>query len=401
MPPRTTTLSRLRGAAAIAAFTITVALPGRAEAQQSIRDVLSFLLTNRSIPTEDFVQDAQATAATADTISGFLVAELGALPVGPSSSGFSYRLNRTLGATVRSSDNFGSFFVDRSLTSGAGRASFAVTFQSITFDTIDGRPLRDGTLISVASRLAGESQPFDVETVSLRLRTDTVLVSAGYGVTDRFDIGATLPMVRLSMNGQRVDTYRGRELLQAAASASASGVGDAVFRAKYNLTRTGASGLSIAGETRLPTGSEDNLLGTGEVTVRPRVIGSVERSRFAVHGDLGYTFGGLSDELDFGGAVTVVGTPRLTLVGEIAARRLESIGRLSETTQAHPTLAGVQTVRLTSVNETTQRSVAVFGAKWNVAGTGILSGHIVRSLTDAGLTAKWIVALTFDYSFEY
>ena len=33
--------------------------------------------------------------------------------------------------------------------------------------------------------------------------------------------------------------------------------------------------------------------------------------------------------------ITVVGTPRLTLVGEIAARRLESIGRLSETTQAH------------------------------------------------------------------
>lgn len=393
--------SRIPRAAAIAACAITVALPGRAEAQQSIRDVLTFLLTNRSIPTEDFVQDAQATAATADTISAFVVAELGALPVGPSSSGFSYRLNRTLGATMRSSDSFGSFFVDRSLTSGEGRASLAVTFQSITFDTIDGRPLRDGTLISVASRLAGESQPFDVETVSLRLRTDTVLVSAGYGVTDRFDIGATLPMVRLSMNGQRVDTYRGRELLQAAASASASGLGDAVFRAKYNVLRTGASGLSIAGETRLPTGSQDNLLGTGEVTVRPRVIGSVERNRFAVHGDLGYTFGGFSDELDFGGAVTVVGTPRLTLVGEIAARRLDSIGRLSETRQAHPTLAGVETVRLTSVSETTQRSVAVFGAKWNVAGTGILSGHIVRSLTDAGLTAKWIVALTFDYSFEY
>jgi Putative MetA-pathway of phenol degradation len=395
------TLARFPRTAAIAAFAITVAFPGRAYAQQSVRDVLTFLLTNRSIPTEDFVQDAQAAAATADTISAFLVAELGALPVGPSSSGFSYRLNRTLGATVRSSDNFGSFFVDRSLTSGAGRASFALTFQSITFDTIDGRPLRDGTLISVASRLVGDSQPFDVETVSLRLRTDTLLVSAGYGVTDRFDIGATLPMIRLSMNGQRVDTYRGRELLQAAASASASGVGDPVFRAKYNVLRTGASGVAIAGETRLPIGDEDNLLGTGEVTLRPRVIGSVERSRFAVHGDLGYTFGGLSDELDFGGAVTVVGTPRLTLVGEIAARRLESIGRLSETRQAHPTLAGVETVRLTSVNETTQRSVAVFGAKWNVAGTGILSGHIVRSLTDAGLTAKWIVALTFDYSFEY
>ena len=390
-----------RAAVVIALVIIGVALPQRAHAQQSVRDVLAFLLTNRSIPTDDFVQDAEATAATADTISAFLVAELGALPVGPSSSGFSYRLNRTLGATVRSSDSFGSFFVDRSLTSGAGRASFALTFQSITFDSIDGRSLRDGTLVSVASRLAGDSQPFDVETVSLRLRTDTMLLSAGYGVTDSFDIGATLPLVRLSMSGQRVDTYRGRELVQANVSASASGISDAVLRAKYNIYRAGASGIAVAGETRLPFGDEANLLGTGELTVRPRVIGSVERERFAVHGDLGYTFGGLSNEIDFGGAVTVVGTPRLTLVGELASRRLESVGRLSQTTQAHPTLADVQTVRLTSVTETTLRSVAVFGAKWNVAGTGILSGHVVRSLTDAGLTARWIFALTFDYSFEY
>ena len=390
-----------RAAILMATVIIGAAWPTTAHAQQSVRDVLAFLLTNRSIPTDDFVQDAEATAATADTISAFLVAELGALPVGPSSSGFSYRLNRTLGATVRSSDSFGSFFVDRSLTSGAGRASFALTFQSITFDSIDGRSLRDGTLVSVASRLAGDSQPFDVETVSLRLRTDTMLLSAGYGVTDSFDIGATLPLVRLSMSGQRVDTYRGRELVQANVSASASGISDAVLRAKYNIYRSGASGIAVAGETRLPFGDEDNLLGTGEFTVRPRVIGSVERNRFAIHGDLGYTFGGISNELDFGGAVTVVGTPRLTLVGELASRRLESVGRLSETTQAHPTLADVQTVRLTSVNETTQRSVAVFGAKWNVAGTGILSGHVVRSLTDAGLTARWIFALTFDYSFEY
>jgi hypothetical protein len=43
----------------------------------------------------------------------------------------------------------------------------------------------------------------------------------------------------------------------------------------------------------------------------------------------------------------------------------------------------------------------VAGVKWNVAGTGILSGHLMRPLTSAGLTSRWIAALTFDYSFEY
>jgi hypothetical protein len=376
-------------------------MPSRADAQLSVNEVLTFLLTNRSIPTDDFVQDERAASATAETFSAFLLAELGTLPVGLSASGFSYRLERTLGATIRSSDSFGPIFVERSLTAGEGRASFALSLQSIPFDSIDGRKLRDGTLVSVASRLNQDPQPFDVETVTLRLRTDSMLVSAGYGVTDRLDVSATLPLIRLALDGQRVDAYRGREIVQATASATASGLGDAVLRAKYNVLRNGASGVAVGGEMRLPTGQKKNLLGTGQTTLKPRIVGSLERDRVAVHADVGFTFGGVSRELDYGGAVTMVATPRLTVVSELAARRLESIGRLAETSQPHPTLAGVETVRLTAIPETTNRAIAVFGVKWNVAGEGILGGHVMRPLTTAGLTSRWIAALTFDYSFEY
>ena len=229
------------------AFATAVLRPAAAEAQLSVNEVLSFLLTNRSIPTDDFVQDERAAAATAETFSAFLLAELGTLPVGSSATGFSYRLNRTLGATVRSSDSFGPIFVERSLTAGAGRASFAVSFQSIPFDSIDGRKLRDGTLVSVASRLNGDPEPFDVETVTLRLRTDSVLVTAGYGVTDRLDVSATVPMIRLTLDGQRVDTYRGQEIVQATASATASGLGDARPARQVQLRpRTAPAGFRSA-----------------------------------------------------------------------------------------------------------------------------------------------------------
>ena len=383
------------------AFATPVLRPAAAEAQLSMNEVLGFLLTNRSIPTDDFVQDERAAAATAETFSAFLLAELGTLPVGSSATGFSYRLNRTLGATVRSSDSFGPIFVQRSLTAGAGRASFAVSLQSIPFDSIDGRKLRDGTFVSVASRLDGDPELFDVETVTLRLRTDSVLVTAGYGVTDRLDVSASVPMIRLTLDGQRLDTYRGQEIVQATASATSSGLGDAFLRAKYNFIRNGASGLSVGGELTLPTGQEKNLLGTGQTTLKPRIVGSLERERVAVHGDFGYTFGGLSGELEYGVAVTMVATPRLTVIGELAAQRLGSIGRLAETTQPHPTLAGIETIRLTAVPETTHRAILVFGLKWNIAGEGILGGHVMRPVTSAGLTSRWIVALTFDYSFEY
>ena len=369
-------------------------------AQQTVSEVLSFLLTNRSIPTGDFVQDARAAAATRDTISTFLLVELATLPVTSSASAFTYRLDRNLGTVVRSSDSFGPFLVERSLTSGLLRGSLALSYQSASFDTIDGRNLTDGTLVATASRLRGDTQPFDVEAVSLDIHTNTVTLLGNIGVTDRLDISAALPFVSLSLNGRRVDTYRGTELVQAIASSSASGPGDFLIRGKYNVLRRTGSGVAIGGEARLPTGNEQNLLGTGEASIKPRFIASLERDRVAVHGDIGYAFGGLSDELVYGGAITVLGTPRLTFVGEIAGRRLSSASRLTETTESHPTLVGVDTIRLTSVEGAAGRMVGLIGVKWNIAATLLLSANVVRPLTSAGLNARWISTFALDYSFE-
>jgi hypothetical protein len=284
------------------------------EAQQSISDVLSFLVTNRSIPTDDFVRDEAAAIATRDTISKLLVLELATLP-SSSGGGFSYRLDPALGTVIRASDSFGPLFTERSLLAGQGRASFGISYRSITFDNIDGRSLRDGTLVSTASVFRGEATPFDIETVSLRIRTDTMTVNGTVGVTDRVDISAGIPFIRLQLQGERVDTYRGRQLLQATGSASAYGLGDVVLRARYNVLRSGASGMAIGGETRLPTGREEDLLGAGRASFTPRFIGSYEADRVGVHGEVGYTFRGVSEALSYAGAVTAVAAPRVTLVG--------------------------------------------------------------------------------------
>jgi hypothetical protein len=377
-----------------------VALATPAAAQQTVGEVLSFLLTNRSIPTGDFVQDARAAEATRDTISTFLLLERATLPVTSSASAFTYRFDSTLGTVVRSSDSFGPFLVERSLTSGRLRGSLALNFQSASFDSIDGRSLKDGTLVATASRLRGDAQAFDVEALSLDMHTNTVTVLGNVGVTDRLDIGAAVPFVALSMTGRRVDTYRGTQLVQAQGSVSASGLGDVLVRGKYNLLRRTGSGVAIGGEARLPIGNTENLLGAGEASIKPRVIASLEGERVAFHGDAGYVFGGLSSELAYGGAVTVVGTSRLTLVGEIVGRRLSSAGRLMETTAPHPTLVGVETIRLTSVDLATNRMAGLVGFKWNVAATLLLSANVVWPVTSAGLTTRWMSTFALDYSFE-
>ena len=370
-----------------------------ASAQQSTVDVLSFLLTNRTIITGDFDRDAQAAAATRDTFATFLVQELGALPVSTSSGGFTYRLDSALGTVIRSSDSFGPFYTERSLTAGRNHGSFGVGYQSTLYNTIDGRDLRDGTLISTAAILRGDTQPFDIETVSLRIRTDAMTLAGNYGVTDRLDIGVAVPFVRLTLEGQRVDTYRGLSFLQATGSASASGLGDLIARVKYNVFRDGASGVSLGAETRFPTGDETNLLGAGQLSFTPQFIGSVEGDTVGLHGEVEYTLHGVSKALSYGVATTVAAAPRFTIVGELLGRWVEGLGRLTETSVPHPRLVGVDTIRLTGVEETTYRIVAVGGIKWNVAGTWLITANVLRPLTDVGLNAKWVPTVTFDYSF--
>src|SRR5262245_39536171 len=315
------------------------AFPAPARAQQTITSGLSFLLTNRSIPTGDFARDEAAAAATRDTISTLLRSELTSLPVTSSASGFTYRTAPDLGGVpVRSTTTFGSFFTERSLTIGQRQLSFAATYQGVSFNEIDGRDLRDGTLRATASRLTSDQVPFDVETVTMRIHADTFTVQANYGITERLEVGAALPLERLTLTGERIDTYRGTPLLQASVSANASGAGDMVVRGKLNVLQRGPSGIAIGAEGRLPTGNSANLLGAGETTVKPRVMLSMETSHVAVDGNVGYAFGGFSDELDYSAAVTTAGAHQITIVGEVIGRRLNSAGHLIEIVSRHPLL---------------------------------------------------------------
>ena len=382
------------------AVLLAVGFPSPAFAQQSVTDILSFLLTNRSIATDDAAGDAQAAAATRDAMSRFLLVELATLPSVSSSVGFTYRADRELGgAVVRSSNSFGPSFVERSLTAGALRPAVGVAYQETSFDRIDGRELSDGTLVATASRIVGQLEPFDVETVSMRLRTRTMTLSTNVGLTDRLDVSAAFPFVRLLLSGERVDTLRGTPFVQATARADASGFGDLAVRMKYNVMRSRGSGLAVGAEARFPTGAAENLFGSGEFSFKPRVVGSVEWSRLSVHAQLGYSAGGLSREYDYGAAFAVVGSPRLTVVGEVLGRRLASAGRLAETVAPHPSLAGIETIRLTGVPEATHRATLVGSVKWNVAATWLVSASLLRPMTAAGLTAAVIPSIVVEYSF--
>jgi outer membrane putative beta-barrel porin/alpha-amylase len=391
---------------ALVCVSLLALVPAPAWAQQTLNDTLIFLMTNQSTPDVESPLDHQVAVATANTIAGSLLTGLSTLPIGSSGTGFTYRVDRDLGGIVqRASDSFGPFFTERSLTVGRGRGSLGVSFQHSSFDALDGRSLTDGTLITAASKVAATSttpeEIFDVETLTLRIRTNSMTLSGNYGVSDRVDVGAALPLIRVSLDGERVNDNRGNVTLQATATGTASGIGDVALRVKYNVYRAPGNGVAVGAEARLPTGDEENLLGAGEASLKPRVVWSIERGRIAVDTDFGYSFGGLSDELSYAAALTVIGTPRLMLIGEVTGGRFSEIGRLTEITTPRmvPGVTGVSTTRLTANEEARSRFMAVMGAKWNPGATWLISGNVLRRLSTAGLTAQWVPTVSVEYSF--
>jgi hypothetical protein len=374
--------------------------PSRAAAQDgSLAEVLSFLLTNRAVQTGDFERDTEAAAATRDTVNRLLIAELATQPPSLSSVAFVYRFNSGLGTVERASDSFGSFFTERSLTAGRGQAAVGMSLRTAGFRSLDGRDLRDGRFLTTANQFRDEPEPFDVETLTLDLSSRVLTFTGTFGLTDRIDVSAAVPIVSLSMTGNRVNTYRGDRVVQATADASASGLGDVAVRAKLGVVNGRSGGLAVAGEVRLPTGDEANLLGAGEAAVSALVIGSAERGPLGYHGNVSVSGGGLSSEVAYRGAVTFNATDRVMVAGELLGRRLADAGRIITMRAPHPTIRNVDTIRLVPEDTSVTTTAAVFGAKWNVTGTWLLSGHVLLPVSERGLRSGTVTQIGLDYAF--
>jgi hypothetical protein len=267
------------------------------------------------------------------------------------------------------------------------------------FDELDGRSLRDGTLVTVANRFRDEAAPFDTESLTLKIKSSMMTVFASVGVTDRLEIGGAVPFVRLEIEGSRLNVYRGTGFLQASGSGSASGVGDVALRAKYSLVALSNGGFAAAGEVRLPTGDESNLLGAGSASYRLMGVGSVEQGPVSLHGNAGIVRGGVSDEVTFAGAAAVAVHPRLTLSGEFLGRRVSQLHDIDLVAAPHPSISGVDTLRLVAGDTATTLADAVAGVKWNVGGTLVIGGHIAFPLVKRGLTAKATPTVGLEYAF--
>lgn len=368
---------------------------------QSIGAGLSALLTEQTPPPQGYVRDMSAAQATFGTVAGLFAIELTSIPVASSSGGFVYRFSPTLGTAERASDSFGPLFTERALRNGRGQFSVGLTYQFADFSTLQGADLGGGTFPTNNARFADALQPFSVDTLSLQLTVQTMTAFASYGVTDRLDVGVVAPVTRVEFSGRRVNTFQGTTTLQSAQAKSATGLGDLTVNSRFRLAGSAASGVAVGADVHLPTGREEDLLGTGKTAYRLLGIGSWEHGRVAVDANGGYGVGGVTDEAFWAGAVTVTATPRLSLIGELLGRRFNELTRVADVYQPHPVLAGVETMRWLPTGGGLHTAYLVTGGKVNLAGPWLLKASVLTRLTDTGLRARYTPSIALDYAREF
>jgi hypothetical protein len=431
--------------AVVGAVALLVLFPQTGRAQ-ALSELLSrfftrenpLILANPEHAAHFVAAEGTAFTQTVDSLNRNIAYQLSSFPLGSSSGGFTFTLDPGLGTLTRTTDSFGPLFAERALTSGKGKLTLGGSYVRSTYDRFEGKELDDGSLqltlthFNVPGDNHYEGDIIDSDLI-LDLDTDTFATFLTYGVTDRLDLGVAVPIQRVKMDatflltvlpiatqGDAVPShfFSGGALTgELSESGEASGIGDIVLRGKLNFTQGDWGGVAGGVDVRLPTGDEENLLGTGSTQIKTFLIASGGKSRFSPHANVGYTFTGdsdtlgvLPDEINYSGGFDAAVHSRVTLTADVVGRALldaqrltssETVYRFRRASDPVGTLPrSVTREEFTSETGTLNLLFAALGLKFNPTGRLLISGNVLLSLSkDNGLQDDITPVIQVDYNF--
>jgi len=386
----------------------------------------------------------QFTALRTSLFSG-LANQVGTLP-SPTGGGFAFTLDPTLGVFTRTTDSFGPVFASRYETTGQGKFTLNASYSRHTFDEVDGVNLRDGQLRSILAS-ANPAIPagfllVDLVSIKEEVSADVGTLGFLYGVTDRIDVGITLPILKVKVR-ERVTEQALLVCPTIAVTGSCfdpgfipsqfqpnegeqTGIGDLVLRGKYNFLQVpqllgGRLGMAFALDVKLPTGDKgdrkkfldptstvdllqepstqqfqigDPPLGTGIVRVKPLLITSGSWFGFNPHINVGAELGttqGITNDLvyEVGADYTFFG--RATLSADLLGRHAFDVDRTRLTKQITDSKFG------TKANPDTL--TASIGLKVNPFGTFLIFANVLLPLNETGIRDD--ITPTFGVEWTY
>jgi len=377
----------------------------------TVTELLDSILVR--VVTDDSLSDAefeQRQRVTRDAVAGGIATALANYPLGASSAGLVYVTQPGTDPVLKST-SFGPFFVERSMTNGRGNLNLGFSYQQTSFDKLQGVDFKNVGFPnqSATGVYADGSGVGDAYFAKLDVKSQLFVFSGSYGATDALDIGWAVPVASLSVQGQLLREYNAgkdadtevvRQLypgrvgteLRIDETVDATGIGDVMVRSKYAFGRSTNQIAMISAELRLPTGDEENMLGTGEVTFK-LATGTTKRfgdASLSLNG--GYT-AGRTDEFNLaaGTDVALLARKQLTVSFDFIAQRLFDTvtSYVQEVTRDTGVPVGDPPRRITWTYgdwETGNTSLyrAAVGAKYNFAKDWLLTGAGLFRLNDNG-----------------
>ena len=362
-----------------------------------------------------------------------LTGQIVSLPLPAPASGFTYQFDPGLGVFTRSTSSFGPILAERADTIGARRVSIGFAYQRLAFDSIENIDLQSVPAVFTHdnAELRGGREDVITTVNSIDSKVSRSAAFITYGVTNDLDVSIAVPYIttdivvtsdatvrRIGTTTPEIHFFRAvddsigdRRIYTA--FGHASGIGDITIRMKQAIKKSPKNGIALGIDLRLPTGDENNLLGTGAPAVQPFAAWSATYGTFAPHINLGYQWNGsstLAGDIEAGvsadlpdvavyalGAVVSV-HPRVTLALDVLGRyiidsprvRLEDFVAL-DGRSVYPNIA----FDTGSINELS----SAVGLKINVAGRLLLNTNLLMRLNSEGLRDKISPLVGIEYAF--
>ena len=359
-------------------------------------------------------------------ILGFLTDAIAAsaanLPLSATASGVTFRF--VGGLPVRTSTSLGPIFGERAQTLGKGRFVVGANMSALNFTSLRGVPLNQITLNFSHDDVppAGLGQPLrenDVLQVKLDLSVNLLVTTfyTTWGISDHVDIGLAVPVVHTGMTGRSTGQFfpfgiptshffagdSARPVLSASAATfgSATGLGDIAVRAKWSMYGDENTGVAFMADARLPTGSDEDLTGSGHMSVRGMLLASTRLGDFAPHINVGYAArGGRNDAILAAGGFDQPLSSWATIAVDALTEWQVGESSLRLPGDVHYEFPVARTISPTNIpNIRDHRMYGSFGMKFRTPGGPILVANALMPLRRGGLESRFIWTLGLDGNF--
>jgi hypothetical protein len=382
----------------------------------------------------------QANQVLVPALNTLIASNLSSFPLSSTSVGFSYDF--TTGQPVSIMESLGPILAETGRTLGQWKVNIGINYSYMDLARFRGLSTEEIRFTfphqDVQEAGLGETNTeSDVMDIFLDLNAAANIFAfyATLGLTNNMDVGIALPVLNVNLSGDAravIHSFTHAHLGEAnhhfgpegsetnepvlehtePYSENDFGIGDLAVRFKYGFLQGAEVNLAALLDVRLPTGREEDFLGTGETNVRLSAIASRKFGDFTPHLNVGYDYRKAefdSDEVEFAAGfdhkIARGLTFALDLLGEIDLNKDEIltfeyegddiiiVDRVETSEGEEGTLTRV--IDQTNIPNRNNDSIvnAAFGLKYAPNENLLLIGNALVPLNDGGLRPA--VAFTF------